>query len=268
MRMKAWIDQIQNDGYAIVPGVLASEDADAIIGGVTPVLHHADEAAGSLRSGDGAIFAARNVLDLWPEAAKVWRRAPIPDLLTSMLGSRYGLVRILFFDKPPEKTWSLPWHKDLTIAVKDNRIRSRHFVRPTRKAGVPHVEAPLDVLENMLTVRIHLDKVTGENGPMRVLPGTHRSGKRPVAGAEPARDILVDRGDVLFFRPLLTHGSAPSRDGTDRHRRVLHLEFAASEVLPDGYRWHDFIPGIEAASENGVSSSPVDIRSRRRPEVA
>lgn len=26
-----------------------------------------------------------------------------------------------------------------------------------------------------------------------------------------------------------------------RHRRILHLEFAAAGDLPDGYGWHDFI---------------------------
>jgi ectoine hydroxylase-related dioxygenase (phytanoyl-CoA dioxygenase family) len=86
-------------------------------------------------------------------------------------------VRTLFFDKPPGQSWALPWHKDLTVAVRDNRLPSPHFVRPTRKGGVPHVEAPLSVLEAMLTARVHLDAATEENGALQVVPGSHRAGK-------------------------------------------------------------------------------------------
>lgn len=178
-------------------------------------------------------------------AARVWQRPPVLGLLQRVLGLRYGLVRVLFLDKPPQQTWPLPWHKDVTIAVRDNRIPSRHYQKPTRKAGVPHVEAPTELLEAMLTVRIHLDEVTAENGPMRVLPGSHRCGKSMIAPDGPPRDILVNRGNVLFFRPLLIHGSAASQEGTRRHHRVLHLEFAATPELLDGYAWHDFLPAAE-----------------------
>jgi len=48
-------------------------------------------------------------------------------------------------------------------------------------------------------------------------------------------------GDVLAMRPLVSHSSGASTPGTQRHRRVLHLEFAGCEELPDGFCWHDFI---------------------------
>lgn len=236
---------MEQDGFAIVPGVLRPERVDAALAELTRRLEVPEEAT-FVRSQRGNVYAARNVVTLWPEAADLWRVEPLPGLLETLLGPRFGLVRVLFFDKPPEQTWSLPWHKDLTVAVRDNRLPSTHFARPTRKAGVPHVEAPRDVLEAMLTVRIHLDDVTDENGPLQVLPGSHATGKvlRLVGAATP---ILVKRGDVLLMRPLLTHGSSASKPGTAMHRRILHLEFAARPELPDGYAWHDFIPGLAAA---------------------
>ena len=100
-------------------------------------------------------------------------------------------MRILFFDKPPRQTWALPWHKDLTVSVRDNRLPSRHFNKPTRKAGVPHVEAPLSVLESMLTARLHLDDATAENGPLKVVPGSHRTGKALIFNI--GSHIFVDR---------------------------------------------------------------------------
>jgi hypothetical protein len=240
--MVDWIGQMDQDGFAIVPGVFSARDVKAVLDELTAALGRGDGEPASIRSREGGVYAARNVLTLWPAVALAWQRAPLPEILTSVLGAGYGLVRVLFFDKPPAQTWSLPWHKDLTIAVRDNHIDSRSFGKPTCKAGVPHVEAPQEVLEAMLTARIHLDEITEENGPMRVLPGSHRSGKTMAATEGQPRDITVKEGDVLLFRPLLAHSSAASLPGTLRHRRVLHLEFAASDKLPDGYAWHDFIP--------------------------
>ena len=166
-------------------------------------------------------------------------------MLAQVLGPRFGLVRTLYFDKPPERSWALPWHKDLTIAVRDNRLPSRHFLRPTTKAGVPHVEAPTQVLEQMLTVRIHLDDVTEENGPLRVVPGSHRTGKEVNLGAVPPQSVLAQQGDVLLMRPLLAHCSHRSHPDMRRSRRILHLEFAGQPELPDGFAWHDFRNGQE-----------------------
>ena len=129
------------------------------------------------------------------------------------------------------------------VAVRDNRLPSRAFSKPTIKAGVPHVEAPLEVLEQMVTVRIHLDSVTEENGPLKVLPGSHRTGKDLRMGETAAHSILVERGDILLMRPLLAHSSGHAHADNRRHRRILHLEFAVSAELPDGYAWYDFRPG-------------------------
>src|SRR5262249_17161143 len=168
---------------------------------------------------------------LWPAAASVWRRSPLMELLVAVLGGEFGLVRVLFFDKPPDRSWTLPWHKDLTIAVREHRENSRLFSKSTRKAGVPHMEAPLEALEKMLTIRIHLDDVTEENGPLRVMPGSHRSGKELQMRSTVPKNILVNQGDVLLMRPLLAHASGHAKADTQRHRRILHLEFAASAEL-------------------------------------
>ncbi|HMP78974.1 MAG TPA: phytanoyl-CoA dioxygenase family protein, partial [Pirellulaceae bacterium] len=136
----------------------------------------------------------------------------------------------------------LPWHKDRTIAVVDATLASSRFSCPTHKAGVPHVLAPDDVLKQMLTLRIHLDDVTDENGPLQVLPGSHTSSDSQDSGIEHPVTIFAEAGDVLAMRPLLTHASGASLPGTTRHRRIVHLEFSASRHLPDGFAWHRFVP--------------------------
>jgi hypothetical protein len=232
--------KMAEDGFVVLPGVYSPAQIDAMLAGLAGVFQHQPEAV-AIRSNAGNIFAARNVLALWPEVGEIWRQPPLPELLARLWGSEFGLTRTLFFDKPPERSWMLPWHRDLTIAVRDNSLPSGIFRRPTRKAGVPHVEAPPAILEQMVTMRIHLDDVTEENGPLRVQPGSHRLSDETVVGTE--KCILANRGDVLLMRPLLLHSSGHARPGTSRHRRIAHLEFAASPRLPDGYEWHDFLPG-------------------------
>jgi hypothetical protein len=236
-------DPIDRDGFAILLGVFHPNQIHGTIAELETALAGQDETAGSIRSSRELIYAARNLLRVWPAALELAWTPAIRRAVTEILGPRAGLVRGLFFDKPPGRSWSLPWHKDMTIAVRDNRLPSQQFRKPTTKAGVPHVEAPEWLLQEMLTARIHLDDVTEDNGPLVVVPASHHTGKEPldVAANDPRiRSILVSAGDVLLMRPLVAHSSGNSREGTRRHRRIVHLEFASARPLPDGYDWHDF----------------------------
>ena len=100
-----------------------------------------------------------------------------------------------------------------------------------------------DLLSRMLAVRVHLDNSLEQNGALRVVPGTHRSGFIPESEIltmekQPEEICAVRRGDVVLMRPLILHASScAQKPGA---RRVLHLEFA-SEELPSGLEWHDRI---------------------------
>ena len=238
-----WLAKLAQDGFVVLPGVFAASQIEGILSALERAFQgRPDDLA--IRSDAGSVYAARNILMIWPDVATIWRQLPLLNILADLLGPDFGFVRALYFDKPPDRTWALPWHKDLTIAVREHRSSSHSFTKPTLKAGVPHVEAPEEVLQKMLAVRIHLDAVTQENGPLQVIPGSHRTGKVLRLGDTPPQTILVDRGDVLLIRPLVAHSSIRSHPQTPSHRRILHLEFAASPELPDGSHWHDFRPGL------------------------
>ena len=229
---------IDDAGFVVVPAVFSNEQVDAITAELQEAL--AGDATGStLRTADGTIYGARNLIHLWPAVADVWKQPLLVAVLKEVLGLQFGLVRVLYFNKPPEQSWALPWHKDRAIAVRDNRLSSKHFSKPTFKIGVPHVDAPDWLLETMLTLRLHLDDMTAENGPLQVLPGSHRG----VSADRPPFTILGQRGDVLLMRPLLSHSSNVSLPETTQHRRILHYEFSGIGTLPDGFAWHDFIDG-------------------------
>ena len=115
------------------------------------------------------------------------------------------------------------------------------FTAWSTKAGVIHVQPPVAVLEQMLTLRIALDDSDEQNGALRVIPGSHKQGRlndsqiKRLKESTPAVVCEMKRGDVLAMKPLLLHSSSSSQNPS--HRRVLHLEFSSS-VLPAGLEWY------------------------------
>jgi ectoine hydroxylase-related dioxygenase (phytanoyl-CoA dioxygenase family) len=90
----------------------------------------------------------------------------------------------------------------------------------------------------MLTFRIHLDSMDDQNGPLSVIPGSHCIDDEN--SNAPPTVIHAAAGDVMAMRPLLVHASSASQPGSERHRRIIHLELASSSELPDGYEWERY----------------------------
>ncbi|MEX0725576.1 MAG: phytanoyl-CoA dioxygenase family protein [Planctomycetaceae bacterium] len=233
-------DEIETAGCTLLPDVYSSAEMDQLRTALDRLVDRNDESREAIRRHNGGMYAARNVLELCPLARTIWRKPQLIELLMSVLGPACGLVRGLYFDKPPEQSWGLPWHKDLKIAIRPNPPPSRLFSKPTLRAGVPHCEAPREVLEQMLTLRIHIDPQTEDNGPLAVLAGSHKTGKAMIVENFEPGTILGESGSVLAMRPLLIHSSHRSPSATTMHRRILHLEFAATEELPDSHAWWEF----------------------------
>ncbi len=178
----------------------------------------------------------RNPLSEWPEGRGAARRAR--DYLTTRRGNVPLLTRAILFDKREDANWQLPLHRDLSIAVV-SRVDVPGFGPWSVKAGQPHVAPPLDVLAQIVTVRLHLDDAGEQNGCLRVIPRTHLARGSTTAGdtdvlASGGTPMLVRAGDAVLMHPLVLHGSERSR--IDARRRVLHMEFAFGE-LPGPLQW-------------------------------
>jgi len=155
------------------------------------------------------------------------------------------LVRAIFFDKTPETNWGVPWHQDVTIAV-HARADIPGWGPWSIKAGVHHVQPTMALLQQMITLRLHLDETTLDNGCLRLLPRSHQQGllsKKQVHDLKmtiEAVDCCAAAGDVLLMRPLLLHSSLKGQSlkapNLVSHRRIIHLEFCAA-TLPSGLRW-------------------------------
>ncbi|MCA9148891.1 MAG: phytanoyl-CoA dioxygenase family protein [Planctomycetales bacterium] len=231
------LESLQQHGFMMVKHVFEDDAVRTIADQLDVALRSFNEQ--SILRSRGQTYGSRNLLDVLPTLANVVMASPLSRLATLVLGDDVGIVRVLYFDKPPGRSWSVPWHKDQTIAVKSIDQPSTAFFKPTVKAGVPHVEAPTWLLEKMLTLRIHLDAMNADNGPLSVIPGSHGSHENELA--EPV-ELHADAGDVkLAMRPLLSHASTLSRAGIAAHRRVIHIELAGTAELPDGYEWHSFV---------------------------
>ena len=196
------------------------------------------------------MYALRNLFQRMPGIGRVAASGAVRSLVEPYLGAHCFAVRALFFDKLPGSNWKVPWHQDLSVALAPRR-HVEGYGPWSHKAGVLHAQAPVSLLESMLTVRLHLDACPLTNGPLRVLPGSHRYGKLEHHQIETLRSQIkeevceVECGGALLMRPLLLHASSSAQSPS--HRRVLHLEYANTR-LPDGLEWYEEIqaPAIDA----------------------
>lgn len=199
---------------------------------------------GELRSSAGGLKSrhrggARNLLHELPVVAELATAPVILEMAEAALGGGAFAVRALFFDKSPEAHWKVPWHQDTAIAVSE-RIETPGYTGWSVKDGVPHVHPPVEILDRMIALRVHLDDCGPDNGPLRVLPGSHRQGKLSEEETRRWRQTTTEvncccaAGDVLVMRPLLLHASSPAVSPS--HRRVIHIEFANVQ-LPPSLRW-------------------------------
>lgn len=240
------MDLVQ-DGWTLIPDVLAEDECNHVAEEIEDQFSASSEDA--IESTRGRVVGGRNLLSSWNGWRRLIERPQVTRVVESNLGTHAGVVRALFFDKPPGESWALSLHRDKTIAVANHCEPVQPFSKPTRKAGVPHVQATNKLLSQMLTLRFHLDPMREENGPLTVVSGSHiyRECTSQSANSQPVRTIHCDRGDLFVMRPLLLHGSKSCHSTTTMHRRVVHLELAALSDLPGGYRWHQFLP-IEVAT--------------------
>lgn len=213
---------VERDGFAIVPACLDE-----------PTVTHL------CKQYDDTLRPQRNLLSV-PSIHELAVSRPVREIMETILGPKCFAVRGIFFNKTRASNWKIVWHQDLTIAVLERRDIDG-FGPWTTKAGVLHVQPPPGVLNGILAIRLHLDESGQDNGPLRVIPGSHLKGRlsaEQIVGWDKASAVtcIVPKGGALVMRPLLLHAS--SACAALNSRRVIHIEFAAAE-LPQGLDWHD-----------------------------
>ena len=216
---------IERHGFAIIPEVLGAEEVSLLV----EALSHAE-----LRRGKAG---ARHTLS-YP-AINAVANGPLLHIAQQVLGPQTFPFRATLFDKSVDANWGILWHQDTALPLRERR-NTPGWGPWSIKEGIPYAHAPASALSQVLALRLHLDDSTSQNGPLRVLPGTHAHGLlsdeaiTQFGKEDSSIDCIVSAGGVIAMRPLLVHGSSKSQ--SEKRRRVLHIEYAASTVVENGLR--------------------------------
>lgn len=213
--------RMEPDGFCIIPNVFAADECAILLGGLASTRH--------TRAG------ARNVLSD-PRIARAAHDPRLVGIASEALGAGAVPFRATLFHKSARSNWLVTWHQDSVLPL------ARRFEAPdwgpwSVKQGVLCARAPAWALDRVVALRLHLDPSHAHNGPLRVIPGSHRLGRladaqvASLVGEQEAHDCLVSRGGVLAMRPLIVHAS--SKATSNDPRRVLHIEYAESLSLSD-----------------------------------
>jgi ectoine hydroxylase-related dioxygenase (phytanoyl-CoA dioxygenase family) len=216
-----WHEAIEESGFAILPEVFSQESLDCF-------LQEIDDLA-PRRSRAGVRHALR-----LPPVAQLARQPRMVEVARRVLGDDAFPFRATLFDKSPAANWLVVWHQDTALPLR-SRIEAPGWGPWSVKEGIHYAHAPTATLSKVLVLRLHLDDSTTENGPLRVLPGTHTrgvlsgDGVHEVATRLAPVDCVAPKGGVVAIRPLIIHSSSKSHAETPR--RVLHIEYAESQSI-------------------------------------
>lgn len=228
------IIELESQGYVLLPNALDKAAIEELLQHIQPSLENP-----AVSHRQSQTFAIRNLLNVIPKIRAFAGSPMIRHRVEPILGAEARVTRGIFFDKVPMANWKVSWHQDVTITVREKK-EIDGFSAWTLKAGIPHVQPPVTILENILTLRVHLDDADETNGALKVIPGSHQHGRMSDAEIQafsqesPHQSCCVKQGDILMMRPLLLHASSSGE--SPHHRRVIHLEFSADR-LPNGLDW-------------------------------
>ena len=207
---------IAKDGYAIVPQVVTAEEIEHLLTDLKRLSSH--------RSRAGLRHLLSN-----PSVAKFATDRRMLGIAQSVLGSDAFPFKATLFDKSPDTNWLITWHQDTALPLREKQ-ETPCWGPWSTKEGITYAHAPTIALERVVALRLHLDSSNHENGPLRVIPGSHCRGVlsdeqvKKIVDTGESVTCLVEQGGVIAMRPLIIHASSKSQ--SEKPRRVLHIEYA------------------------------------------
>lgn len=225
--LKRSIKKLQYNGFSILNNIYGQREIRKIKKIIDQHIHTLEDRP----------FAIRCLLQEIPVLKELLINKNLRQIINA-IDKKAFLTKAIYFDKPPQKNWYVTWHQDVPINVTE-KIDTKGYSSWTKKGGIVGVCPPLEVLDNIFTIRIHLDDTDERNGALKVLAGSHK--KRLINDeikliTENSVPYVAEvaSGGVQLMKPLLLHAS--SKATNQKRRRVLHLEFS-SKNLPNGLTW-------------------------------
>lgn len=230
MAFETQAQSFKNDGFAVFPGILAGEALELLRAECDAFVAREDarmDAQGVDSIGishRGKRYFANECQRVVPELRRIVFSAAMAEVCRATLGD----TAYFFFDqyvvKGPEGGLPFSWHQDSGYVVGN---------------GGPADHAPY------LTCWCPLDDATEENGTVRLIPGSHRSGiiqherkagSNDLAVMPESEGVLVEAkaGDVVAFSSLTLHATGANRSSAPR--RVYLAQYTPEAMLNPGTR--------------------------------
>ena len=222
-------DEFLINGFAIVENIYTIAEVNKILQQISQATTDKETFR---KTAD--LFAIRQFLKEVPSTLHTILNDNLGAVLKQLLGDKYFVVKSIYFDKPHTSNWFVSYHQDLTISV-DKKVSLAGFDFWTTKQNQFAVQPPFNILENVVTIRIHLDDTDENNGALKVVPRSDVKGiYRPETidwTIEKEVSCNVSKGGIMLMKPLLLHSSG--RTTNNRQRRVIHIEFSNLELPPE-----------------------------------
>lgn len=228
--------ELLEKGFSVIEDIYTHDEVQQIL----EVIATADTSKDTFRKSSD-LFAIRKFLKEVPDTFDLIFNDRLRTVIKEVSGDDFFVVKSIYFDKPEASNWYVAYHQDLTISV-DRKIDIANFGPWTTKQNQFAVQPPTTILENITTIRIHLDDTDEHNGALRVVPESHlKKIYRPeTINWEEENEVScsVKQGGLMLMKPLTLHSSG--RTINNKKRRVIHIELSNVE-LPDALQWAERI---------------------------
>lgn len=229
--------ELEENGFSVIENLYSENEINQILSCIESTKKNEDT---FLITKD--LFAIRQLTNNIPELSNFLFNHKLKRLISDLTESesKYFLTKTIYFDKPSESNWFVAYHQDLSISV-DKKADLENYSNWTFKKGQYGVQPPIEILEDTITIRIHLDDTDENNGALKVISKSHLNGiiRAESKDWEIENECIckVKKGGAMLMKPLTLHASNRTLNGNKR--RVIHLEINKHK-LEEPLEWLEY----------------------------
>jgi ectoine hydroxylase-related dioxygenase (phytanoyl-CoA dioxygenase family) len=221
---------LHEEGYALVPGVLNAEEVANMRAAVDRLEPFGFDHRSALQEHYKCVFNRERIfLDLAD-------REGIVDLAEKTMGDQCHIIGMTAWRSHPGYNGWGNHADEIMVPV------------PEPTLAQPNYHLPILIC----TAHYYLNDIPTEDYcPTYVIPGSHKSGRRPDKGEEEwegrgLEPVLVKAGDVLFFRSEVWHSGSANRSEAPRYLVQVHYShrFISQKFTPWPWQYNPEILAV------------------------
>lgn len=235
MELSKHKNELEENGFSIIHGIYNTAEIDQLIHCIYSFFEKNLYEKKSTNK-----YSIRQLIKQIPQIEESILNDKFKNLLKTF-GDDFFISKAIYFNKTKESNWFVNFHQDLSISV-DKKAILKGYKNWTFKQNQYGVQPPDEILNKIITIRIHLDDVNEENGALKVIPKSHLKGALLKSSEEYlafGSEVVcpVAKGGIMLMKPLTFHAS--SKNKTEKDRRVIHLEFC-NTMLQKPLKWLEY----------------------------